>query len=124
MGEKMNNTPRLKNLLSLAKALILVSDGLHNLNQQDRTALAVLVDDPLPSPKDLTILADKMIDIVIGVAYEQAVTALPANQAELFCVACEAETPHQRAVVQHISYYKCTACGVFNQATQAEVVRG
>ncbi len=117
------NTPRLKNLLTLAKSLVLASDGFHNLTQDDRQSLAVLIDEPLPSPKDLTSIADKIIDIVVGVSYEQVVAALPANQADLFCVACENETPHQRAVVQYLSYYKCTACGVFNQVTLAEVAR-
>jgi hypothetical protein len=117
------NTPRLKNLLMLAKSLVSASDGLNNLTLEDKRHLVHLIEDDLPTPVSFELMSDWMIDVVARESYRQALAALPANEATLFCVACEDDTPHRRALVHHISYYKCTRCGVFNQVTLAEVMR-
>lgn len=107
------DTPILKNLMQLSKALVLVSDGLANLTPEDNAMLRERF--TLPEPAYIETVADWIIDRVVSATFADMAIMTGANEMSVFCITCEDHTIHRRAVANGKNYYKCVKCGVVEE---------
>jgi len=107
-------TPRLKNLMQLSKALVLVSDGLSNLTTEDAILLKARFT-TLPEPAQIEAVADWIIDRVVQTTFAEMSKLTGLDEISVFCLYCEQNTPH---TLHHEPrpHYKCVKCGIVEEA--------
>lgn len=107
-------TPRLKNLMQLSKALVLVSDGLSNLTVEDEAPLNAQFNN-IPTPAELEAVADWIIDRVVSSTFCEMSALNGQDEISVFCTTCGDHTTHRRAVANGRNYYKCVQCGIVEE---------
>jgi len=107
-------TPRLKNLMQLSKALVLVSDGLSNLAVEDEAPLKAKFGN-VPSTAQIDAVADWIIDRVVSATFCEMAGLNGSDEISVFCTTCGDYTTHRRAIANGRNYYKCVKCGIVEE---------